>query len=252
MDVFIELVQKSIEKTHSLGILNYVRLNLRNHHHEVENLNAVRSRHESKKYWSSWVPTFKDQTPPKLGGKASGTMLPTVWFSPAYMRVCGLKVGTIRSEVCTFEDCRIAGRMKKWWLKELCKVLDGARSKLENSGVSSIDEKLCYLVLGNSSSPDLGRSDEQWRSVAGSAFRQFLKAIRYAYDSREGDGDIDNVYIKVETSELAGYVFAKANFHDRSIYLTDDGELVLATVGCQPGDTVCVLFGDRTLYVLRR
>jgi hypothetical protein len=252
VDVFIELVQKSIEKTHSLGILNYVRLNLRNHHHEVENLNAVRSRHESKKYWPSWVPTFKDQTPPKLGGKASGTMLPTVWFSPAYMRVCGLKVGTIRSEVCTFEDCRIAGRMKKWWLKELCKVLDGARSKLENSGVSSIDEKLCYLVLGNSSSPDLGRSDEQWRSVAGSAFRQFLKAIRYAYDSREGDGDIDNVYIKVETSELAGYVFAKANFHDRSIYLTDDGELVLATVGCQPGDTVCVLFGDRTLYVLRR
>jgi hypothetical protein len=254
VDVFTELVQKSVENTHSLGILNHVRLDLTDHHHEIENLSALRSRHESEKYWPSWVPIFKTRTPPKLGGKASGTMLPKVWFSQSYMRVCGLKVGAIRSEVHLygFEDCAIAGRMVGINLWHLLHVLDNIRSKLVDSGVSSIDEKLCYLVLGNSSSPDPDRSDEQWRSVAGSAFRQFHRAIRHAYDSREDDHDRHDSYIRIETSELAGYVLAKANVYNRSVYLTDDGELILATAGCLPGDTICILFGGRTLYVLRR
>lgn len=254
VDVFTELVQKSVEKTHSLGILNYVRLDLTHYHHMIEYLSALRSRHESEKYWPSWVPTFKARTPNKLGGKASGTMLPTVWFSQSYMRVCGLKVGVIRSEVLEygFEDEKIAGRMMGMTLRSLLRVLDKIRSELVDSGVSSVDEKLCYLLLGNSSSPDPNRSDKQWRSVAGSAFREFHWAIRHTYDAREDDPNRDHSYFKIQTSELAGYVLAKANVDNRSVYLTDDGELILATVGCLPGDTICILFGGRTLYVLRR
>jgi hypothetical protein len=86
-DVFIELVHKSIEHTHSLGILNYVRLDLTNHHHMIEAIEIIRS----KQYWPSWVPTFKSRTPPKLGGKAWGTMLPAVeFFSQTWMVASGL------------------------------------------------------------------------------------------------------------------------------------------------------------------
>jgi hypothetical protein len=110
--------------------------------------------------------------------------------------------------------------------------------------MTDIDERLCYILLGNSESPHPYYSDEGWRSVAGKAFREFFSALKRARDSRESQ-------IKLEMSVLAGYVFSKANISDRSVYLTNDRELALATVACRRDDIVCVLFGGRTLYVLR-
>lgn len=244
VDVFTELCEKSIVKTKTLRIFNYV--------WAVESGCPTNS-------WPIWVPTFQLYSPgAALNNLASGSTIPKVAAdsNKHELTVKGQQIAQVEDVLGVFDETSspLTNLLPFKSLVSSIELIGKAQAYLEARKLPDAERVLCYTLTGRTASSSPLLTDDLWYAVAGHAFVVALDALKRTRDSHDPKSEhviVSTAYLTDGVAQLADALLSRIDLTRRALCVSKDGQLLMAPSAVQTGDIVTIFPGGGEAYALR-